>query len=106
MCCSLCAAGPGAAYAGGTEIREGTLLSAEQNRPVAGHRREDSEGSGERQPSEKATAPVQWVSQLGKHRGWKELRFLCLASSRAPCPDFCLISSILHFKTLLMQFQA
>lgn len=46
------------------------------------------------------------VNQLGKDGRWKELWLLSLASSRAPCPDFCLISSILHFKTFLLQFHA
>lgn len=46
------------------------------------------------------------VNQLGKDGRWKELWLLSLASSRAPCPDFCLISSILHFKAFLLQFCA
>lgn len=44
------------------------------------------------------------VSQLGKDGRWKELWLLSLASSRPPCPDFCLISSVPHFKTFLLQF--
>lgn len=44
------------------------------------------------------------VNQLGKDGRWKELWLLSLASSRAPWPDFCLISSILHFKRFLLQF--
>lgn len=59
-------------------IREATTAN-QQKCPTAGHGREDSQGSRERDPLETATL-AGWVSQLGKERRWKELWFLCLGT--------------------------
>lgn len=85
------------------EARAGTITL--QNKPSCCRAWQGGFGGQQRKGAIGNSSGVA-VSQLGKDGRWKELWLLSLASSRAPCPDFCLISSVLHFKTFLPQFHA
>lgn len=83
------------------EARAGTITL--QNKPSCCRAWQGGFGGQQRKgaPGKSSGAAV---TQPGKDGRWKELWLLSLASSRAPCPGFCLMSSILHFKTFLLQF--
>lgn len=85
------------------EARAGTITL--QNKPSCCRAWQGGFGGQQRKGAIGNSSGVA-VSQLGKDGRWKELWLLSLASSRAPCPDFCLISSVLPFKTFLPQFHA